>query len=378
MTVPDVAARDISVRWRSPGRVNLIGEHTDYNDGFCMPLAIAQGCTATVSELADPVVEVVSAQKPVPVEVALADLQPGSLSDEDSWAGYALGVVWALHQQGIVLPGLSLSVDGDVPTGAGLSSSAALECSVAGAINDLCSLGLDQSALVSLSRKAENDFVGAPTGGLDQLASVYCETGQVLLCDMRSLHTELLPFDLAAAGLTLLVVDSRAPHQLTDGHYGERRASCEQAARELGVVALRDLTLEDLPEATDRLSSDLLRRRARHVITENDRTLAAADLLRTGQLREIGPLLTASHVSLRDDFEVSVPEVDLAVEVMLAFGAYGARITGGGFGGCAIGLLEPVQARAAALAVTAAFAGREYREPSSFEVLPGPGLHRLD
>jgi galactokinase len=378
MTVPDVAARDISVRWRSPGRVNLIGEHTDYNDGFCMPLAIAQGCTATVSELADPVVEVVSAQKPVPVEVALADLQPGSLSDEDSWAGYALGVVWALHQQGIVLPGLSLSVDGDVPTGAGLSSSAALECSVAGAINDLCSLGLDRSALVSLSRKAENDFVGAPTGGLDQLASVYCQTGQVLLCDMRSLHTELLPFDLAAAGLTLLVVDSRAPHQLTDGHYGERRASCEQAARELGVVALRDLTLEDLPEATDRLSSDLLRRRARHVITENDRTLAAADLLRTGQLREIGPLLTASHVSLRDDFEVSVPEVDLAVEVMLAFGAYGARITGGGFGGCAIGLLEPVQARAAALAVTAAFAGREYREPSSFEVLPGPGLHRLD
>jgi galactokinase len=220
--------------------------------------------------------------------------------------------------------------------------------------------------------------VGAPTGGLDQLASVYCQTGQVLLCDMRSLHTELLPFDLAAAGLTLLVVDSRAPHQLTDGHYGERRASCEQAARELGVAALRDLTLEDLPEATDRLSSDLLRRRARHVITENDRTLAAADLLRTGQLREIGPLLTASHVSLRDDFEVSVPEVDLAVEVMLAFGAYGARITGGGFGGCAIGLLEPVQARAAALAVTAAFAGREYREPSSFEVLPGPGLHRLD
>jgi galactokinase len=378
MTVPSAAARDISVRWRSPGRVNLIGEHTDYNDGFCMPLAIAQGCTATVSELAEPVIEVVSAQKPVPVEVALADLQPGSLSDEDSWAGYALGVVWALHQQGIVLPGLSLSVDGDVPTGAGLSSSAALECSVAGAINDLCSLGLDRSALVSLSRKAENDFVGAPTGGLDQLASVYCETGQVLLCDMRSLHTELLPFDLAAAGLTLLVVDSRAPHQLTDGHYGERRASCEQAARELGVAALRDLTLEDLPEATDRLSSDLLRRRARHVITENDRTLAAADLLRTGQLREIGPLLTASHVSLRDDFEVSVPEVDLAVEVMLAFGAYGARITGGGFGGCAIGLLEPVQARAAALAVTAAFAGREYREPSSFEVLPGPGLHRLD
>ena len=365
-------------RWRSPGRVNLIGEHTDYNDGFAMPLAISQGCTATAAVLDDRVVEVVSAQKNDPVELSYADLRPGALTGTDEWAGYAAGVVWALSQRGHRLPGLSITVDGDVPGGAGLSSSAALECAVAAAVGDLCDLALSRTELVSVSRQAENDFVGAPTGGMDQLASVFCETGHVLLCDMRTLQVENLPLDLEAAGLTLLVIDSKAPHQLTDGLYGERRASCEQAARQLGVPALRDLTIDELDLAMQGLHSDLLRKRARHVITENDRTLAAADLLRTGQIREIGPLLTASHESLRDDFEVSVPEVDLLVEVMLAFGAYGARITGGGFGGCAIGLMDPAQARAAAVAAEAAFAGRGYRAPSSFTATAGPGTHPLD
>ncbi len=365
-------------RWRSPGRVNLIGEHTDYNDGFCMPLAIEQGCTATVSLTAEPVVEVVSVQKDAPVELALADLAPGVLAGEDSWAAYAAGVVWALRERGHDLPGVSITVDGDVPAGAGLSSSAALECAVAAAVGDLVGLQLTRSELVSVARQAENDFVGAPTGGMDQLASVFGEAGRVLLCDMRTLDVEAVPFDLAAAGLTLLVIDSRAPHQLTDGLYGQRREACEQAARELGVAALRDVTLEDLPAAMESLSSELLRKRARHVITENDRTLAAAGLLRNGQLRQIGPLLTASHASLRDDFEVSVPEVDLAVEVMLAFDAYGARITGGGFGGCAIGLMTPEQARAASLAVTAAYSGRGYRLPSAFTVTPHQGTHPLD
>jgi galactokinase len=363
--------------WRSPGRVNLIGEHTDYNDGFCMPLAIAQGCTARVSVVDSAVVEVASAQKTNPVEIAYSELQPGALKGDSEWAGYAAGVAWALAERGFTLPGLSIFVDGDVPAGAGLSSSAALECAVAAAISEACGLGLGRADLVSVARQAENIFVGAPTGGMDQLASVFGEQGRVLLCDMRTLEVEALPFELDAEGLTLLVIDSRAPHQLTDGLYGERRASCEEAARQLGVAALRDVTLEDLPDAMARLDTDLLRKRARHIITENDRTLATAGLLRNGQLRQIGPLLTASHASLRDDFEISVPEIDLAVDVMLAFGALGARITGGGFGGCAIGLLEPEQARAAAMAVGAAYAGRGYQSPMSFSVSPQQGTHAL-
>ena len=364
--------------WRAPGRVNLIGEHTDYNDGFCLPLAIPQGCTATVSPLAEPVLEVVSAQREAPVEIGLADLRPGVLSGPDEWAGYAAGVAWAIAERGHQLPGLSISIDGDVPGGAGLSSSAALECSVAAALNDQLRLGLDRSDLVALARQAENDFVGAPTGGMDQLASVFGQRDRVLLCDMRTLDVEPVPFDLEAAGLTLLVIDTKAPHQLTDGLYGERRSACEEAARLLGVPALRDLSLEDLGEAMDRLPDETLRKRARHVITENDRTLACADLLRTGQLRQVGPLLTASHASMRDDLEITVPEVDLAVEVLLAFGAFGARMTGGGFGGCVIGLMEPAQARAAALAVVAAYAGRDYKEPVSFSVRAADGVHRLD
>lgn len=363
--------------WRAPGRVNLIGEHTDYNDGFCLPLAIPQGCTATLSALDEPVLEVASAQRGKPVEIALADLRPGLLGEDGAWAGYAAGVVWALAERGHQLRGLSISLDGDVPGGAGLSSSAALECSVAAALNDLWDLGLTRSELVAVAREAENGFVGAPTGGMDQLASVFGEQDRVLLCDMRSLSVEPVSFDLEAAGLTLLVIDTKAPHQLTDGLYGERRSACEQAARQLGVNALRDVTLEDLAEAMARLDDETLRKRARHVITENDRTLACADLLRTGQLRQTGPLLTASHASMRDDFEITVPEVDLAVEVLLAFGAFGARMTGGGFGGCVIALMEPARARAGAIAVEAAFAGRDYTLPVSFSVTAAQGTHKL-
>jgi galactokinase len=381
-SAPELASKDgatdlAECSWRAPGRVNLIGEHTDYNDGFCLPLAIPQGCTATVSPLAEPVIEVVSVQREGPVELPLDELRPGALTGDDEWAGYAAGVAWALRERGHRIPGLSITVDGDVPSGAGLSSSAALECSVAGALNDQLSLGLDRSELVAVARQAENDFVGAPTGGLDQLASIFGQRDRVLLCDMRTLDVEAVPFDLDAAGLTLLVIDTKAPHQLTDGLYGERREACAEAARLLGVPALRDLGLEELSDAMDRLPDETLRKRARHVITENDRTLACAGLLRTGQLRQIGPLLTASHASMRDDFEITVPEVDLAVEVLLAFGAFGARMTGGGFGGCVIALMEPAQARAGALAVQAAYAGRDYLEPVSFTVTAADGAHRL-
>ncbi|MGX7680939.1 galactokinase [Jatrophihabitans sp. DSM 45814] len=375
-----MSSADSPARWRSPGRVNLIGEHTDYNDGFCLPLAIAQGCDASVSRLDEDVVEVVSAQRTDPVEIQLRGAAPEAfalLRSQDRWAGYPIGVVWALRQRGHQLGGMSIEINSDVPEGAGLSSSAALACAVAAAVADLFDLGLDQGEVVSIARQAENDFVGTPTGGMDQLASVFGAAGQVLLCDMRTLTVEALPFDLESAGLALLVVDTRAHHQHVAGPYAERRAACEEAARQLGVPALRDITLEDLPDAMKKLDSDLLRKRARHVITENDRTLAAAGLLRTGQLRQVGRLLTASHASLRDDFQVSVPEVDLAVEVMLAFEAYGARMTGGGFGGCAIGLMDPAQARAAAIGLDGAFGGRGYTEPSIFTATASAGTHRL-
>jgi galactokinase len=362
------------VSWIAPGRVNLIGEHTDYNDGFCLPLAIELGCRATVAPLDEPVVEIVSRQLGEPVELPLADLAPGALPEDQGWANYPAGVLWAAAQRGHRSSGVTIELDSDIPSGAGLSSSAALECSVAGALNELFDWGLSRTELVAIARLAESGFVGAPTGGMDQLASVFGEPDHVLLCDMRNLQVEPVEFGLDAAGLTLLVTDTRAEHKLVDGQYGQRRSECEAAARELGVASLRELTLEDLPRL-DRLD-DRLRRRARHVITENDRTLACADLLRTGQLRQIGPLLSASHASLRDDFEVTVPELDLAVEVMHAFAAYGARMTGGGFGGCVIGLLEPEQARACKVGIDGAFAGRGYHRPVSFEVSASAGLHR--
>jgi galactokinase len=360
------------VSWIAPGRVNLIGEHTDYNEGFCLPLAIGKGCRTIASALDDPVVEVVSRQRDEPVEIALADLRPGVLAEHQAWAGYAVGVLWVLGQLGHRLTGVSIELDSEIPIGAGLSSSAAIECSVAGTMNALFELGLSRPELVAVARSAENDFVGAPTGGMDQLASVFGAPDRVLLCDMRSMQVQPIEFDLAAAGLTLLVADTGVGHQLTDGRYGQLRADCAAAAAELGVRSLRELTLEDLP-ALDRLS-DRLCRCARHVITENDRTLACADLLLTGQIRRIGPLLSASHASMRDDLANSAPEVELAVEVMAAFGAYGARMTGGGFGGCVIGLFEPEQARAARVGIDGAFAGRGYRAPISFEVSAAAGL----
>jgi galactokinase len=299
------------------------------------------------------------------------------LDEANRWAGYVAGVPWALGQRGHRLPALDISVDGDVPAGVGLSSSAALECAVVASVAEALGLTLARPEWVEVARQAENEFVGAPTGGMDQLASVFGEAGRVLLCDMRSLGVTPLPFDLGAEDLSLLVVDSRAPHQLTDGLYGDRRAACERAAGELGVATLRDVPPGDLDAALASLSSDLLRKRARHVIGENERTLQAADLLARGRVREIGPLLTASHVSLRDDFEVSVPEVDLAVETMLEAGAYGSRITGGGFGGCAIGLIDASRAARAIAAVEQAFADSGYRAPQTFLATPSQGTHRL-
>jgi len=367
--------------WRAPGRINLIGEHTDYNEGFVLPIAIAQGCVAGARRDRDSAaITIESAQRHGPVRIEPDELVPGRawLSGEDGWAGYAAGVAWALARAGL-LPepptGVRISLDSDVPAGGGLSSSAALGCSVAGALTELLELDVDRRQLAELARVAESEFVGAPTGGMDQLASMLCTPGHALLCDMRSLQTDPVPLDLAAAGLSLLVVDTRAEHRNADGEYQNRRAECEQAARELGVAALRDATEADLDRLgrSDRPDASLLRRRARHVVTENRRVQEAAALLRDGDLVSLGELFTASHTSMRDDFEITVPEVDTAVEALMAAGAVGARMTGGGFGGCVIGLAPGERVGSASERVRAAFDRHGFTEPATFQARPSAG-----
>ncbi|GAA0207876.1 galactokinase [Saccharothrix mutabilis subsp. mutabilis] len=353
--------------WVAPGRINLIGEHTDYNDGFVLPIALPHAVRVAAARRDDGVLRVRSRQQPGVTEVPVRDLAPGAVT---GWAAYVAGVVWVLREAGHDVGGFDLVVDGDVPLGAGLSSSAALESATALAVTELSGLDVDRFALARLAQRAENDFVGMPCGIMDQSASLLSREGHALLLDTRTLDTAHIPFDLAPAGLTLLVVDTRAPHRLVDGEYAARRAACHKAAEVLGVPALRDLT--DVP--TD-LPDELLRR-VRHVVTENRRVLETAELLRAGDLPAIGPLLTASHESLRDDYEVTVPELDVAVEALLAAGALGARMTGGGFGGCVIALVAAAEVERCAAAVREAFARNGFIAPGCFTATAAAGARR--
>jgi galactokinase len=352
--------------------VNLIGEHTDYNGGFALPFAIEQGCVATVLLGDGRDVTVASRQRAEQVSAPLADLR----SVKAGWAGYALGVVWALQQRGVDVPGLRIEIDSTVPAGGGLSSSAALVCSVATAVNDLLELELGFDDLYSVTRSAENDFVGAPTGGLDQLAALLCTPRHALLCDMRNLQVRHVPFDMQSAGLVMLVIDTRSGHRHSTGEYGKRRAACEEAARLLGVATLREIDVAGLDEALARLSDAELQGVVRHVVTENERVLRTCDHLDAGDLVRIGPLLTASHASLRDDYRVTIDELDVAVETALAAGALGARMTGGGFGGSVIALVPAIDADECARAVTAVFATRGFTEPAVFTAQAGGGAAR--
>jgi len=360
--------------WFAPGRINLIGEHTDYNDGFVLPFALAVGCTATVAEASSDW-SVRSAQEPDPVVVRRSGL--ADAGDVPEWTRYVLGALWLLTDRGVDVPPMEITVDSDVPTGAGLSSSAALVCSVVRAVDDHLGLGLDDDAVFALTRDVENDAVGAPTGGMDQLVSLRGEAGHVLLCDMRSHDTRPVPLDLAGRGLAVLVADTRAPHKHSDGEYGARRRGCEEAARILGVPALRDVSGADLADALGRLDDDELRRYVRHVVTEDERVLAVARLLDEGRLPDIGQALTASHASMRDDFRITVPEVDTAVDALLSAGALGARMTGGGFGGCVIGLLPEGDVEGAGDAVRRAFADAGFGEPSLFTATAEAGARRV-
>jgi galactokinase len=363
--------------WMAPGRANLMGEHTDYNDGFVLPFALGQGVTAAAARRAGPLrrrLVVCSRQEAAAVEVDLDGLAPGRVT---GWAAYPAGVAWALEAAGHRVPGACVAIDSDLPAGAGLSSSAALECAIALALTSLGELDIPRGELVTLARRAENEFVGVPTGIMDQSASLLCQAGHALLLDCRSLETSQVPFDPAAAGARLLLVNTRAKHELTDGEYGRRRAECAEAARRLGVASLRYLTD---PADVDRLADPVLRRRARHVVTDDQRVLHVVALLRSaaaGACRDIGALLTEAHASLRDDFEISWPEADAAVEAALAAGAFGARMIGGGFGGSVLALVPAAAAGPVRDAVTGAFARHGWTGPEFLDAVPAASARQL-
>jgi galactokinase len=368
--------------WHAPGRVNLIGEHTDYNEGFVLPFALTRGVSVAAAPRDDNVLELRSLQAPAAREVGrdglvggtqtvrLDTLAPGAV---EGWAAYAAGVAWTLRAAGHPVDGASLLIDSDLPQGAGLSSSAALECAVQLALCELYGLEIARPDQARLAQRAENEFVGMPCGIMDQSAALLCTADHALLLDCRTGLSTQVPLDLD--GMTLLVIDTRAAHELVDGEYGARRAECERAAAALGVPALRDVT--DLAGALAALDDPVLRRRARHVVTENHRVEATVGLLRVGAVAEVGAMLTSAHLSLRDQFEVSWPEADVAVEEAVRAGARGGRMVGGGFGGSVIVLTASDSVGTVREAVLAAYAARDWTEPAFLDAVPADGARRL-
>jgi galactokinase len=361
--------------WSAPGRVNLIGEHTDYNEGFVLPFAIDRRTCAALARRDDGLIRVSSSEEAGTAEFGLSTAAPAAVR---GWAAYPLGVAWGLGQVGADLaglPGFDVHFASEVPVGAGLSSSAALESSLAVALNEVWGLGFDRARLVEAAHLAENDFVGAPTGILDQSAALLSVAGAALFLDCRDASSSPVDLGLDAAGLAVLVIDTKVKHQHVSGGYAARRAACERAARALGVLALRDVTAAQLLAARARLDDETFRR-ARHVVTEDQRVLDTVEALRAGDHATVGGLMSASHRSMRDDFEISTPELDLAVQTALDGGALGARMTGGGFGGSAIALTPADRIPETRHAVDEAFGERGYQAPETFVVRPSQGARR--
>lgn len=350
----------------APGRVNLIGEHIDYSDGFVLPFAIQARTYCAIRVRSDHRIRVASNQHKRDVfESSVADLKPQT---GPVWTRYILGVLWSLE----ITVGLDILIDSEVPSGAGLSSSAALECSVASALNHQLQLGKSLTDLARITQRAENEYVGVPCGIMDQSISLMGKAGHALLLDCRDLSTRQIKVDFESNGLKLLIVDTRAHHALVDGGYAERRAQCEWVAQELKVKALRDLSLDELEQARHRLP-ELQYKRARHAVTEIERVLEAVKLLESDEFIKFGELLAGSHESLRDDYNVSCPELDLAVDTAMQLGALGARMVGGGFGGSAIALIKESDAAKVALEIERAFSKRGFGSPRFFDSLPGEG-----
>ena len=354
----------------APGRVNLIGEHIDYSEGFVLPFAIKDRTLVAARKRDDSIVRVASAQRRNKIiTVDINEVKPGLKGE---WERYALGVLWSMG----VKSGVDLLIDGHVPLGAGLSSSAALECSVATAMNHLFDMGFSLEELARLTQKAENQYVGVPCGIMDQSVSLMATNGFALLLDCRDLSTRNIPFDVASHGLELLIIDTQAHHALTDGGYAERRASCESVAAKLGVKSMRELTRDQLDSSRDKLSeSEYIR--ARHAVTEMKRVLDCVEALASEDFTQVGQLLNQSHNSLRDDYTVSCPELDTAVEASLAAGALGARMVGGGFGGSAIALIQASKTSQTISAIEKAFADKKFKAPRFFTSLPSQGAELL-
>ncbi|ASK65196.1 galactokinase [Brachybacterium avium] len=362
--------------WSAPGRVNIIGEHVDYQDGLCLPMAISHRCFAAAARTPTNRLRLRSAQDETVLDIDARELSAEAVT---GWPAYVAGVLWALRSRisGASTRGMDIMIDGQVPLGAGLSSSAALECAAAEAIEDLLTLGTGPLDRVRAAITAETDFAGASTGGLDQSASVLSREGHALFLDCRDFSTRPVPWDLASQDLALLITDTRAEHSHVDGEYTARRADSERAAQALGVPTLRDVDPGELEQLLACIDDEVVRRRARHVITEIQRVREFDALLAAGPVREhveeLGALLNASHHSLREDYEVTVPQLDLAVDSAREAGAHGARMTGGGFGGSTIALVEATQAQAVAAEIAAAFAAQGFETPVFFLALPSEG-----
>ena len=381
-TVIDAAIRGLTascgrapdVVWSAPGRANLIGEHTDYNEGFVLPFAITERTVAAAARRDDDTITVTSTYDPGTFRARLGDIGPGTVT---GWPAYPFGVAWAIAQDRW-LPGLSgvdLFIDSAVPAGGGLSSSAALEMAVAGALTDLWGLSLSVAELAQAGHRAENEIVGAPTGLMDQYACLLGQADAAVFLDCRSLQARTVPLRLAPAGLALVLADTGERHAHAAGGYAARRASCEKAARQLGVPALRDVETADLPRIEGELDPETFRR-VRHVVTEDARVQATVVALEAGAMKTVGRQLTASHRSMRDDYEITTPALDLAVEAALAAGALGARMTGGGFGGSTITLIDARRVPALGAAIKDAFAAARLAPPQVTTVTPGPGAHK--
>ncbi|CRZ16260.1 galactokinase [Mycolicibacterium neworleansense] len=353
------------IRYSAPGRINLIGEHTDYNAGFALPIALPQRTFVRFDPDPSGVLSVSSSLGDGPVRIGL-DTVPG---DVTGWAAYVAGVVWALLNAGIAAPGGTMAITSDVEIGSGLSSSAALECAVLGALLAAVGVDLDRVEQARIAQQAENEYVGAPTGLLDQLASLFGAPAQALLIDFRDVTVQPVPFDPEAAGVALLLIDSRARHAHAGGEYAARRASCERAAAELGAASLREVE----PAALQRITDPVDARRARHVLSENQRVLDCVAAMATSDFAAVGALWTASHASMRDDFQITTPQLDLIAAAAVQAGALGARMTGGGFGGCVIALVPQDQVHAVSEAVGRAVRDAGYPAPVITRTHAGAG-----
>ena len=359
--------------WSAPGRVNLIGEHTDYNEGFVFPFAINRHTVAAISLREDDLVRVSSGFSPETHETRIHHI---TRNDENDWAAYPFGIAWAIQQMSQEIPtGFECHIESDVPVGAGLSSSAAIECAVGVALNELWSAGLTRPQLARAGQLAENEIVGAPTGIMDQSASMLGVKDHGVFLDCQNLEAEIVELGFTKAGLSLMIIDTKVAHRHADGGYASRRAACELGAQAFGVPSLRHLTAEDLPKA-QAILDETSYRRVKHVVTENERVLETVKVLKNQGPTAIGTLMYESHISMRDDFEISVPELDLAVETALAHGAIGARMTGGGFGGAAIALVKSNAITEVVEALKSAFAEHDFVEPNIFAVEAADGAGR--